>query len=232
MTATLHPFPNPDALTMALADHIDNCLRQAITNQGRAAMAVSGGSSPRPLFTALAQRKLPWSQVTITLVDERWVSPADQDSNEHLVRTHLLQNQARKAQFIGLKNISPTASQGVDLCAQALEQIPLPFDLVILGMGNDGHTASFFPGANQLTTALDLTTNQPCCAIIPPSAPHARMTLTLATLLTSRQIIIHLVGNAKKEVYDTALAGTNIEQMPIRAILQQDTVKVATYWSP
>ena len=232
MAVAFQPFSSPAELTAALSRHIVTTLQQAINQRQQASLAVSGGSTPRPLFDALSHGELEWPEVTITLVDERWVASDEPDSNEGLVRRHLLQNRAAHARFIGLKNSEPTASQGQQECCRRLAILVRPIDLVILGMGNDGHTASFFPGATALSKALALDSSRSCCAITPPTAPHERMTLTLATLLDSRQIILHLVGDDKKKVYDLALQQGPVEEMPIRAILRQKNVPVTTFWSP
>ncbi|MCI5139356.1 MAG: 6-phosphogluconolactonase, partial [Candidatus Electrothrix sp. AR1] len=140
-------FQNPEILVAELADKIGQSLLKSIVAHGRASLAVSGGSTPKPLFKLLSDVDIPWQDVVITLVDERWVDPSDPASNEQLVRQYLLQNRAAAATFIGLKNSSPTAAQGEAQCEQELRRIPRPFTVLILGMGNDGHTASLFPGS-------------------------------------------------------------------------------------
>lgn len=107
----------------------------------------------------------------------------------------------------------------------------MPFDAVILGMGDDGHTASFFPGAAKLNAALDLNSNRLCLGITPLTAPHDRMTLTLATLLNSEHIFVHITSESKHKVYEQAIAGDDIYQMPIRSVLKQGKVPVDIYWA-
>jgi len=156
----------------ALAGQVADLLRAGIRERGRASLVVSGGSTPIPVFAALSELTLAWEQVTITLADERWLDPASADSNEHLVRQHLLQNQAAAARFVGLKNGAATAAQGEKECGARLALLPRPFDVLILGMGNDGHTASLFPEAARLKSALSLDSGQLCMAITPPAAPQ------------------------------------------------------------
>ncbi|HDO31485.1 MAG TPA: 6-phosphogluconolactonase, partial [Desulfobacteraceae bacterium] len=117
-------------------------------------------------------------------------------------------------------------------CAQRLAGLPRPFDVVILGMGGDGHTASFIPGARRLPEALDMKSGRDCLAISPPEAPHERMTLTLPVLLDSRQIILHITGPAKKKVLEQALADGPATAMPIRTILRQQQTPLSVYWAP
>jgi len=219
-------------LAAHLAGDIATRITEAIARQGQASLVVSGGSTPRLLFQDLSHQKIDWDKVLITLADERWVDTADPASNERLVRSLLLQNAAAKARFVGLKNEALSAREGEKKCTKALAAIRRPFDLVLLGMGNDGHTASLFPGAMQLSAALAMHSGSDCMAIIPPQGPFERMTLTLPALLDSRKIILHITGEEKKAVLEKALADGPEEQMPIRCILRQQQTPVQIYWAP
>ena len=229
---TFHPFPSPQDLVSTLTQKISSALSAALAARNQASLVVSGGSTPKPLFAELSKQELEWAKVTISLADERWVAPDDPASNEGLVRNYLMQNKAAAANFIGLWTGDATASSGETACSAALAKIPRPFDLMILGMGGDGHTCSFFPGAEALPQALDMKSAQSCQAITPLTAPHERMTLTLPTVLNSRQIILHIEGEEKKEVYETALEEGPVGEMPVRAVLRQDLVGVDCYWAP
>ena len=225
-------FKDSPTLVAALAGQVADLLRFAIKERGKASLVVSGGSTPVPFFAALSALALDWRQVVITLADERWVDPTDADSNERLVHQHLLQNRAAVARFVGLKTEAATAVQGEQECAERLAPLPNPFDVLILGMGNDGHTASLFPQATRLGEALDMNSGTLCLAITPPTASHERMTLTLPALLQSRQIILHLVGSGKRAVYEKALAKGPVAEMPIRAVLGQSAAPVTVFWAP
>ena len=221
---------NGDALAQKLAARITGWLEAALAERPRASLALSGGSTPIPLFEALSQAALPWGRVDVTLVDERWVTPDHKDSNERLIRNHLLQGAAREARLIPLKVDAPTARQGQSRCEAALATLDWPLDVVVLGMGNDGHTASLFPGADHLAEALAPETTQRCMAINPPEAPHARMTLTYAALASARHQVLHLVGHAKYETLGDALrAPDDVPAMPIRAFLKRG---LSIFWSP
>ncbi len=232
MTLTRKHFDDRQHLSVALADHVGKLLIRAVAKKGSASMAVSGGSTPKPLFERLSRLDIPWEHVVITLVDERWVAVNDEDSNERLVRTHLLKNRAAKAAFIGMKNEALTAVAGVQQCERRLQQVPRPFDLVILGMGNDGHTASLFPGARQLAAATAMDSGKICMAVTPPAASHDRMTLTLPAILAADRIFLHIVGAEKLKVLNQALAAGSPEAMPIRFILMQEQVPVTIYHAP
>lgn len=217
-------------LNLLLADFIEAEMKQAIASRGIASLVVSGGNTPRALFEMLSRRDLPWDKITVTLADERWVDPQSESSNEAMLRQTLLRDKAAKARFIPLKNAAATASQGQEICQQSLEGIERPFDLVILGMGNDGHTASLFPEVSG--PALDLNNTGLCSAITPKVAPHERMTLTATALLGSRKILLHIVGDDKWQVYQDARRDGLIDLMPIRVVLHQQSVPVEVYWSP
>jgi len=225
-------FKDSATLVAVLAGQVADLLRAAIKERGRASLVVSGGSTPVPFFAALSELALDWEKGVITLADERWVDPVDADSNEHLVRLHLLQNRAAAAHFVGLKTGAATPVQGENECADRLALLPRPFDVLILGMGNDGHTASLFPKASRLNEALAMDSGKLCMGITPPVAPHERMTLTLPALLHSRQIILHLVGLGKREVYERAMAKGPVAEMPIRSVLGQTTTPVTVFWAP
>ncbi len=228
----LHEFTHQQDLIVALSDAVGSLLVQAIEQSGRASLAVSGGSTPKPLFERLSHLNIPWDHVVLTLVDERWVNVESEDSNEHLVRTHFLKNRATKAIFIGMKNAAPSAAAGKQECEHLLQHVPRPFDLVILGMGNDGHTASLFPGARQLSAATDPDSGRMCMAVTPPTSSHDRMTLTLPAILTAKQIFLHIIGAGKRKTLEQALSGGPPEAMPIRFVLGQQQVPVTIYHAP
>jgi len=224
-----HPFANEQALVNALASEVAGSLSQAIEEDGCASLVVSGGRTPVVLFQQLSSAELDWSKVLITLADERWVAPDHPDSNEKLVRTHLLINRAEQAQFVSLKNSSVSARLGQVALAEALADLPDVFTVVMLGMGDDGHTASLFPGASTLEIALNPHNPLPCQWIQPLDAPHERMTLTLSRLLAAKKIFLHFTGAKKRAVYDAAIADDRCDY-PVRALANQRQTPVDVYW--
>jgi len=224
-------FSGALALNQNFAGKIADALRQGIAANGKASLVVSGGRTPLDLFIQLTRQELDWSKVVITLADERWVSPDNGASNEKLVRNNLLQGFAASATFIGLKNDAASPFEGADQTEQALKALPRPIDVVILGMGDDGHTASLFPGASNLAAALALDSDRTCMGMTPLTAPLDRITLTLPVLLDSRNIYLHLMGEAKREVYERAEKGTDVNEMPVRAVLNQQQTPVNVYWT-
>lgn len=222
-------YRHPDAATAAaaLARAIAQRLADAVAERGTATLAVSGGRSPAPVFDALSDADVPWDRVIVTQVDERWVSPDHADSNGRLVREHLLRGRAAAARFVPMKTDAETARAGQPAVEAALRALPWPLDIVLLGMGEDGHTASLFPEAKELHEGL--TTDALSLAVTPPAAPHDRMTLTATALLESRVLILQIGGGAKEAVYRDALADGPVEEMPIRVALRQDRVPVEVW---
>jgi len=223
---TICAFDSRETLADKLAEQIATTLNRAIEDRGKASLAVSGGSTPIPLFHRLSSTPLPWDAVTITLVDDRWVSPDETDSNEKLLRTFLLQRHASRARFIPLWQTGYTAEEATEQCQQSLSAIDGNLDLVILGMGNDSHTASLFPCAAELAPALSSSAD--CVAVNPATAPHARISLTPKRLLQSELVILHICGQDKLDTLAKALTSTPMS-MPISLFLQHP---MTIYWAP
>jgi len=217
-------------LNQAFVLKVCSILEQAIKQDGRASLIVSGGRTPVALFQALSMQVLDWSKVDISLADERWVEVDDPASNEKMLREQLLQNNAAVANFVGLKNPATDANDGVQHCNSKLSQIKTPFDVLILGMGEDGHTASLFPCSDQIEAGLDMQSGQNYIAVSPTTAPNQRMSLTLPALVNSRNVFLHLTGESKKQVLQQALSGDDFKAMPIRAVLNHADVELV--WAP
>lgn len=224
-------FVDSTQLDDALVTEVASLLNADIKRYGRAILVVSGGRTPAGFFQLLSRQPLNWHQVTVTLADERWVNAEHDDSNEKLVRETLLVNHASAADFIALRNPAATATTGEALASQTLARLD-KFTVVILGMGDDGHTASLFPGADDLQRGLDMTSGLACVALTPLHAAHPRISLTLPRLLNSRRIILHITGATKLKVMHSALTGDNELALPVRAILQQQQTPVAIYAAP
>ena len=225
-------FEHRQQLEAALCGHICERLQQGIEQRGQALLVVSGGRTPAALFQRLSEQPLEWNRVLITLADERWVPPEHPDANERTVREHLLQKRAADARFVSLLSPAVTPEEGQAEIEQRLRQLPELIDLAILGMGEDGHTASFFPQAPELSQALTPEPPASCAAVTPPVAPWSRLTLTLPRLLASRELVVHLCGEAKLPVLQAALDEGEVEAMPIRTLLRQAQTPVNIYWAP
>ena len=221
------------AQAQLLAAAIAAELKAALAGRASSAsLVVSGGRTPTAMFAQLARQPLDWARVQITLADERWVAKDDPASNEALVRATLLRERASVAQLVGMKNASPTPAAGAAAAWRCINALPQPFDVVVLGMGDDGHTASLFPGSAGLAAALDATAAPDCVPMQPLAAAHPRLSLNLAALLRARRICIQISGAHKWQVYQRALAAGPLEELPVRAILRQQVVPVDVYWCP
>jgi 6-phosphogluconolactonase len=212
----------PEQIARKIADE----LRTAIAARGDATLAVSGGKSPIALFGQLREQALDWSKVTVLLVDERCVPNDHAESNTALVRQHLLQGAAASASFATLFETVPTDLNDAALHAlvaaanRRLSAIRFPLDVVVLGMGEDGHTASIFPAAPGLNHAL--TSVGPMAWVRPATAPHARLTLTLPVLQAARHLHLSIAGDAKREVYQAATKAAS-PALPISLLLNHPT---------
>jgi 6-phosphogluconolactonase len=201
-----------------LANATAKQLDQAMRDHGDAHVSVPGGSTPVLFFDALSRHKLAWWRVFVSLNDDRDV-PADHEaSNVGLVRKHLLQHEAQQAVLLPLPQAAAKTA-----------------DVLVLGMGEDGHTASLFPGAPELVTALDPAHSDKIVYIIPdplpPHAPYPRTSLTLSAILSAKQIYLLISGRIKLQVYEQALTADPVN-MPVAAVLRQDIVPVYVYWAP
>lgn len=230
-------FTDRERLTQALAGECAEALQSGIKANGQATFLVSGGSTPEPVYRALSKRPLPWKQINVALVDERWVEPGESGSNQTFIAESLLQNDAAEAPFLGMKNPAATPASGEEMCERAYGELPKPYDVCILGMGNDGHTASFFPFAEGLEQALDAKSGKLCKAITAKQSAvtgvHTeRMTLTLSAILQAREIKLLITGEDKLKVYREALLGDDEQEMPVRSILKQGLKPVTVYWAP
>jgi 6-phosphogluconolactonase len=224
-------FADRDALATALAKTVATRLETAIAERGEASIALSGGSTPERFLNVLSQTDLDWGKVSVTLVDERWVPPDSDRSNARLVAERLLTNRAAAARFVPLYSDTARPEDGLSSILAALATVPMPFDAVVLGMGADGHTASFFPGGDHLAEALDPDNPALLSAMNAPGAGEPRITFTLAPILAGGLIALHIEGEEKKAVLEKALAGGPAEEMPVRAVLRSGR-PVIVFWAP
>ncbi|MBS0275693.1 MAG: 6-phosphogluconolactonase [Proteobacteria bacterium] len=230
----LREFASTGDMAARLADEIVARLKSAVEVRGHASLVVSGGTTPGALFDVLCERDAPWGKVWITLSDERWIAPSEDGSNEKLVRTRLLRGKAAGAHFTGMKTSDAKPENAQTTVETAISAMPRPFDVVLLGMGDDGHTASLYPRAPELKAALDTGSPALVHAVHAQNAAATgdRMTLTLRALLDTRWIALLIKGEEKMETYRAAESGSDVTDMPVRAVLGQAGVPVEVFWSP
>ena len=229
----MNKFSDFHALTVSLSEKIALQLAVAIKKNGHALLAVSGGHSPKAVFEALSIIDIQWQKVWVVLVDERWLDSTHADSNELLVRQSLLRNKAKMAKFMPLKSTAISAQQAQEFCNAELQNLPSVIDVLLLGMGDDGHTASFFPCANEqcLTKILDKQNSLRAMAIQPNQAPYERMSLTAAYLLKSQCTYLLLKGDKKLRTYNKALNNDDVMAMPIRLFMNNTSGNMEVFYA-
>jgi 6-phosphogluconolactonase len=216
----IETFPDSALLAEAAAAAVAGQLARGLETRGRAALVATGGRSPGPVYDRLCREHLDWTRVVVTLSDERHVDVDSPNANLRQLRERLLVGEAGRAHYLPL----------TDYAEPALTAL-MPFDAVILGVGEDGHIASLIPGSPVMALAMD-PDGKALVAESPAgfgSPPIARITLTLAALLRSRAIFLLIAGEAKRQVIADAQAGADL---PVRALLVQDRVPVRVFWSP
>ena len=213
-------FADDEDLAPAFAEWTADKLRAAIAERGAATLVVSGGKTPARYFEALSAMPLDWTRVAITLADERRVANDSPRSNARLVREALLRNHAVVASFTPLADARLSESQELVAASARVANLPLPADLVVLGMGDDGHTASWFPGAPGLAEAMDPGARLLVVPIEAPDAPEPRLTLTGRVILRARAIALLIEGQDKLNTLAEAFEDGPAEAMPIRAVLR------------
>jgi 6-phosphogluconolactonase len=217
----IETFTDGRKLAEAAAGAITAALSAGIRRDGSAGLAATGGRSPGAVYDLMALEPLDWGRVRVTLTDERWVDPASADSNERLVRDRLLVERAAGAVFHPLHGRGADPAEAAAHASQLLHAWPA-FDAVMLGMGEDGHVASLFPGSPVLDLGLD--PEAPACIPVPKGEgrppPQTRLSLTIRPLTTAGLVVILTSGAAKRAVLEKAVAGGDPRELPVRAVLQ------------
>jgi 6-phosphogluconolactonase len=225
-----HEFTDKAQLNEGFGRKIVEILELAISDHGKASIAVSGGSTPKPLFAFLSTQSLAWDKVNITLVDDRWLDDSHKDSNEKLVKENLLVNKASAANFVSLKTSDDNAIDAETTISERIDAVADGFDVLILGMGEDGHTASLFPCSEQIKEGLNLERAFSAIATQPTTAPYQRMSMSLAKIIKAKNVFLHLTGDTKKQVLNQAIANHTSLEKPIKAVCENTTVNLM--WAP
>lgn len=224
-----HDFDGRDALAAGFSDAVAKHLADAIVKRGTALLAVSGGTTPAKFFAALSNQPIAWDKVTVTLIDERFVPASSPRSNAGLVAANLLQNAAAAAKFVPLYHEAATIEDAASIADSALQGLAWPLDVAVLGMGNDGHTASFFPDAIDLATLLDPASKTNVLPVHAESAGEPRLTLSMARIIEAGFVALHIEGAEKKQTFDGAM-GPGAKK-PIRAVIEASPRPVEVFWA-
>ncbi|RVD55482.1 6-phosphogluconolactonase [Mesorhizobium sp. M2D.F.Ca.ET.185.01.1.1] len=223
-------FADRPQLAAALTDHVAALLTNAIAQRGTALLAVSGGTTPAKFFAALSAIPIAWDRVVVTLVDERFVPPSSPRSNAGLVAANLLQNKAAAARFVPLYHEAASIEDAAATDSEALRSLPWPLDVVILGMGGDGHTASFFPDAGNLEELLDPASQRIVLPVHAASGGEPRLTLSMARIVAAGFVALHIEGEDKRTAFNGAM-GPGVKK-PIRRVIEAAPKPIEVFWAP
>jgi 6-phosphogluconolactonase len=230
MTPVWREFATRVELARMLAGEIAGKLADAIARRGIGFIAVSGGTTPTAMFGALSAERVDWKKVIVTLIDERFVPETSPRSNAALAHRTLLQNRAKTARFVPLYHPAETIEAGAELASKALAGLPWPLDVAVLGMGADGHTASFFHDAMNLDKLLAPDNAAIVMPVHAQSAGEPRLTVPLSRIVAAEWIAVHIEGTDKKAVIEAALEPGG--KRPISAVFRQGGKPIDIFWAP
>ncbi len=221
-----------DELADAVAGDIGFIIESAVDARNASLIAVPAGRTGPAIFPKLAAQQLQWKRVTIVPTDERLVPMEDERSNVRAIARAFLPTGARVVPIAAAIADYKLAGNSADA---RLQDLSWPPDLVWLGMGEDGHTASIFPGPD-LQAALDAPKARRAIGVmpdpLPPEAPVARVTLTRAAILSARTILITVTGDRKREVLEQAIADGHSSKVPIGRVLAEVEQPIDIHWCP
>lgn len=224
--AKFHQFSGPEEVADYLSAQVAFLLQKGLAERGAASLVVPGGRTPGLFFEKLSERPLAWERIKLVPSDERWVDKSSPDSNEALVRRTLMRGNAMLADFTPLYTGAATPAEGVAEAERRVAALPRPFDAVVMGMGDDGHFASLFPGEAALEVGLDPTAKALCVPARGPAGGPPRLSLTLAVLAASRHIFILATGAKKREIWEAP------GDLPAAALQRLTGTPVDFVWCP
>ena len=223
-------FANRSLASQSVAKRITAALEHDLDKAPEAALIVSGGSTPKQCYELLANTQLAWDRVHILLSDERCVHPDHQASNEGMIRRSLVTHRAAKAKLVSVCDSDLPLVGNCDVLAEKMRALPKPYSAALLGIGEDGHFASLFPDFDRLDEGLDLDSKQSCMLVNTAASPHPRVTLTMPSILQSREVLLLFFGNEKRAMYERAKLGDC--RYPLSRLLQQQHTPVRMFWAP
>ena len=225
-------YSSKEALFVELREKIVEAIKGRLREQERFVLGLSGGRTPGPLLAALSKEELEWERVDVHLVDERWTSLGSEASNEKMVRGIFMQNQAAAASLVGLPDRDLSTREAVRSHHRRIGGERLRFDLIILGMGEDGHVASLFPGDPDSELALARKNREIYCATRAPSGCRDRVSLTYEGILDSGSLCLLSTGDVKRNLYSRKVSQDRSNWLPVHYLIQQREVPLNVYWAP
>lgn len=234
MNMAIHAYDNRETLVGQVSDSIRSTIAECLAKQAQATLVLAGGGTPMPIYASLAAAKLDWPRVVAIPSDERWVAGGDEASNHEQMSRQFEPAAVRIQRLVPEQ---PGPAPDATHARQILSSLPRPFDLVVLGMGGDGHFASLFPRTPELAAGLDPGGKEDALVVtpdpLPPEAPYSRITLTLSRLLDSRRLMLLITGDDKHQVIEQAgRHDTDPDAVPIAALLRAAGERLEIHWSP
>jgi 6-phosphogluconolactonase len=224
-----HSLADAAELAEFAADSVSARLARGLAERGVASLVVPGGRTPAAFLSKLGRKPLDWQKISVTLCDERWVPEASPQSNAAMLRSTLLE--AADANFVPLYNFATSPEEALPEIEAKLAKLPRPWDAVVLGMGDDGHFASLFPGEAALKSGLDVGSKSVCVAATGPAGGPRRLSLTLSCLARTRQLTLLATGDHKRAVWQEA-ANADPHVLPVAALHKLKSVPVDVLWCP
>lgn len=232
LNLTEQVFDNASILEDALAHEIATELRNQLDKNQQAKLLLSGGSTPVNLYAKLSHFDLDWSNVLVGLVDERYVSSDDKDSNERLIKSSLIQNNASEAIFVGMVFDTKNSDENLKEAIDQNQPFSDASTCVLLGMGTDAHTASLFPGdANSLLGLQNEKGQAPLVCTTSPNEPKQRISFTLESLLNTKRLFLYFTGSEKMNLFAEAKSTFDPIQFPISSFIHQEQTKLELFWA-
>jgi 6-phosphogluconolactonase len=225
-------YDSADEMADAVAGDVGFIIESALDARGSSLIALPGGDTVKPIYKALAAKKLPWKQVTIIPTDERLVPMNDERSNVRSIAQTFIPAGAR---VIPIAPEIPDYRLAGNSADARLQDLPWPPDLVWLGMGEDGHTAGLFTGPD-IQDALDAPKARRAVGVmpdpLPQDAPVPRITLTRAAILSARTVLITLAGDNKRALLEGAIEDGQSSKLPIGRVLAEAEQPIDIHWAP
>jgi len=246
-----HSFDSLPEQSLALAHRVADDIKSCLMHKPQATLCVPGGNTPALFLAALSQIELDWSQVNIILNDERWVPLSDEKSNQAMLLRTLESGHAKAANMIAFYPSSDRENTNREVFLKKFNARYLPItdtiadkkaekkankkapkntmsisiDICVLGMGEDGHTASLFPHMANLAQALD-TNAAPALISADPPGKESRVSLNLSALLSAQYHYLLITGNTKKSLIQKVQAKTLPTELPIEHVIEQTSLAI------
>ncbi|MBL4739946.1 MAG: 6-phosphogluconolactonase [Sneathiella sp.] len=222
-------FSSTEKLNTALSGEIADVLASAISKKGAAVLVVSGGNTHAGMLSKLSEQVISWSNVTVLLTNDRWIATTHNRSHEGMVRRYLLQNEAAKASFVGFYASDIEIDQAPTILEDKLDVLNRPVDALILGMGEDGHTAPLFLKTENMEDFLNVKEGPKTTFVKLNSEIEDRITLSFSVLTNAHHIFLHFTGVLKKEVYQKIVSGDL--QTSLGRVLDTSTGHIKLFWA-